>query len=60
MLPLEDGGVVDPRLRMYGVESLRIGDCCIFQLLRDDNSLGPVYIIAETGAQMILEDWNHL
>ena len=60
MLPLEDGGVVDARLRVHGVESLRIIDCSIIPFLPDVNILGPVYMIAEKGAQMVPEDWDDL
>lgn len=60
MLPLEDGGVVDPRLRVHGVENLRIVDCSIIPFLPDVNILGPVYMIAEKGAQMVREDWDDL
>jgi choline dehydrogenase-like flavoprotein len=58
MLPEEDGGVVDARLKMYGVAGLRIVDCSIIPRLPDVNIVGPVYMIAEKGAQMIREDWS--
>lgn len=58
MLPLEDGGVVDPRLRVYGVEGLRVIDCSIIPVLPDVNILASIYMIAEKGAEMIKEDWG--
>lgn len=58
MLPLEDGGVVDSQLRVYGVENLRVVDCSVIPLLPDVNILGPVYMIAEKGAEMIREAWD--
>lgn len=58
MLPLEDGGVVDPRLKVYGVEGLRVVDCSIMPVLPDVNILAAVYMIAEKGAGMIREDWE--
>ncbi|KEY73880.1 hypothetical protein S7711_06090 [Stachybotrys chartarum IBT 7711] len=58
MLPLEDGGVVDPRLRVYGVDGLRVIDCSIIPVLPDVNIVGPVFMIGEKGAQMIREDWG--
>lgn len=58
MLPLEDGGVVDPRLRVYGVDSLRVIDCSILPILPDVNILASVYMVAEKGAEMIKEDWD--
>ena len=60
MLPLEDGGVVDPRLRVYGVQQLRIVDCSIIPQLPDVNIQAPVYMIGEKGAMMIREDWGDL
>jgi choline dehydrogenase-like flavoprotein len=58
MLPQEEGGVVDPRLKVYGVNGLRVVDCSIIPELPDVNIQGPVFMIGEKGAQMIREDWN--
>ncbi|KAJ0117444.1 choline dehydrogenase [Diaporthe amygdali] len=58
MLPLEDGGVVDPRLRVYGVDSLRVIDCSVMPILPDVNILASVYMIAEKGSELIREDWD--
>jgi choline dehydrogenase len=58
MLPQEDGGVVNPRLQVYGVDSLRVIDCSIVPVLPDVNILASIYMIAEKGAEMIKEDWE--
>lgn len=58
MLPLEDGGVVDPRLRVYGIDSLRVIDCSIIPVLPDVNIVGPVFMIGEKGAELVREDWG--
>ncbi|KAL0940464.1 Pyranose dehydrogenase 1-like protein 2 [Colletotrichum truncatum] len=58
MLPLEDGGVVDPRLRVYGVDGLRVVDCSIIPILPDVNIVASVFMIGEKGAEMIREDWK--
>ncbi|GKU21875.1 unnamed protein product [Fusarium langsethiae] len=58
MLPEADGGVVDPRLRVYGVDGLRIVDCSIIPVLPDVNIVGPVFMIGEKGAELIREDWD--
>ena len=60
MLPEKDGGVVDPRLRVYGVKNLRVCDVSIIPspALPDVNIVGPVYMIGEKGAQLIREDYN--
>lgn len=60
MLPLEDGGVVDPRLRVYGVDNLRVIDCSIIPVLPDVNIVGPVFMIGEKGADLVREDWGDL
>ncbi|KAI9803052.1 MAG: hypothetical protein M1826_005030 [Phylliscum demangeonii] len=57
MRPRADGGVVDARLRVYGVAGLRVVDCSVIPLLPDVNIQGPVFMIGEKGAQMIREDW---
>jgi len=56
MLPLQDGGVVDNRLRLYGVKGLRIVDASIMPVIPDNHIQGPVYMIAEKAAMMIKED----
>nr|RBQ98320.1 hypothetical protein FVER53263_11901 [Fusarium verticillioides] len=58
MLPLEDGGVVDSRLRVYGVQGLRVIDSSIMPTVPDVNIAGPVYMLGEHGATMIKEDWD--
>ncbi|RDA92016.1 hypothetical protein CP533_6053 [Ophiocordyceps camponoti-saundersi (nom. inval.)] len=58
MLPLEDGGVVDARMRVYGVKGLRVCDSSIMPTIPDVNIAGPVYMLGEHGAKMIREDWE--
>lgn len=57
MMPKEDGGVVDERLRVYGVNGLRIVDASIIPIVPDQHTQGPVYMIAEHAADMIKEDY---
>lgn len=59
MLPLDKGGVVDARLRVYGVNGLRVIDSSIMPTVPDVNIAGPVFMLGEHGAAMILEDWNY-
>lgn len=58
MLPEEDGGVVDARLKVYGVDGLRVVDVSIIPVLPDVNTVGPVYMVAERGAEIIKEDYG--
>ena len=58
MMPLNKKGVVDPRLRVYGVGNLRVADVSIVPVLPDVNLQGPVYMIAEKAAVLIKEDWG--
>ena len=58
MKPRDQGGVVDDRLRLYGVPNLRVVDTSIFPIISDAHSQGPVYMVAEKAADMIREDWG--
>jgi choline dehydrogenase len=48
--------VVDARLRVHGVEGLRIVDASVFPNVTAGNINAPTMMVAEKGAAMILED----
>lgn len=50
------GGVVDERLRVYGIKGLRIIDASVMPLQISCHPQATIYAIAEKGAHMILED----
>ena len=47
MLPLEQGGVVDPHLVVYGTQNLRVVDASIFPLIPAAHLQAVVYGVAE-------------
>ncbi|KAI8949821.1 GMC oxidoreductase [Xylaria longipes] len=56
MMPRELGGVVDERLKVYGVENLRVVDASIMPVLVGANTCQTTYAIAEKAADLIKAD----
>ena len=53
----DDGAVVDDRLRVKGIERLRIIDASIMPTMPSANTNAATFMIAEKGADMLKEDW---
>jgi len=51
MAPAEQGGVVDGRLRVYGLEGLRVCDASIFPWIVSGHTAGACYATAEKLAE---------
>ena len=58
MIPKALGGVVDGRLRVHGVENLRVVDTSIFPIIPRGNIVSSVYAVAERAADLVKQDFG--
>jgi choline dehydrogenase len=59
MKPLEEGGVVDFELRVYGIRGLRIADGSVFPGMVASRPQATVVMIAERCAEFIRREWSN-
>ena len=57
-LPSDRSAVVDERLRVMGLERLRVVDASVMPTITSGNTNTPTLMIAEKGSRMMIEDWR--
>jgi choline dehydrogenase len=56
MGPDAASAVVDARLRVHGIENLRIIDASVFPSITSGNTNAPTAMVADRGAKLVIED----
>ena len=56
MAPEADGGVVDARLRVHGVDGLRVADASVFPNITSANTNAPAIMVGFKAGEMIAAD----
>ena len=54
----DEMAVVDNKLKVHGIESLRVVDASIMPTLIGGNTNAPTFMIGEKASDMIISEWE--